>query len=153
MMSKIKIGPPTASSTYHPGTLNPNTNAGRPRKEINRYIIANHLYLAVVFPKIFARRTGIFLMNGTGYQIKMPDMLKNKWHSETCNDLRTDWRSSDAIAARIAVHVVPIFEPRVSGYILSSVITPTPTRGVSAEVKMLDDCTSIVMRAPIRIAR
>ena len=49
--------------------------------------------------------------------------------------------------------MVPILAPNVSGYILSRVITPTPTKGVKAEVNILDDCTIIVHTAPISIAR
>lgn len=39
-----------------------------------------------------------------------------------------------ARAAKSPVAVVPMFDPNVRGYILSNVMTPTPTRGVIAEV-------------------
>ncbi len=45
-----------------------------------------------------------------------------------------------------------MFEPKVSGYILSSLITPTPTRGVRADVKIEELWTNTVIPAPIAIA-
>ena len=51
------------------------------------------------------------------------------------------------------VAVVPMLEPRVRGYILSNDITPTPTSGVIAEVKIELLCTTKVIAAPIRMAR
>ena len=50
------------------------------------------------------------------------------------------------------VKVVPMFEPRVRGYMRSMVMAPIPTRGVRVEVNMLDDCTSMVRTAPIKMA-
>jgi hypothetical protein len=42
--------------------------------------------------------------------------------------------------ARMAVMVVPMLAPRVSGYMRSMCTTPTPTRGVNADVKMDELC-------------
>ncbi|KAK2717522.1 hypothetical protein QYM36_006341, partial [Artemia franciscana] len=58
-----------------------------------------------------------------------------------------------ANAAIKDVVVVPMFEPRVSGYTRSTVITPTPTRGVRADVKTEDDWTRKVKNAPTINAR
>ena len=52
----------------------------------------------------------------------------------------------------IPVAVVPMLEPSVSGYILSKWMTPTPTRGVMADVKIDELCTRIVIPAPSRMA-
>lgn len=60
--------------------------------------------------------------------------------------------SSVAKAARIEVVVVPMLAPRVIGYILSRPITPTPTKGVRADVKIELDCTRKVNPVPTRIA-
>lgn len=57
-----------------------------------------------------------------------------------------------AKAASIPVTVVPMLEPRVSGYIRSRVITLRPTSGVSADVNTELDCTRIVRQAPTIIA-
>lgn len=46
-----------------------------------------------------------------------------------------------------------MLEPSVRGYILSNEITPMPASGVSADVKIELDCTRIVMRQPIRMAK
>ena len=50
------------------------------------------------------------------------------------------------------VKVVPMFEPRVRGYMQSIMMALIPTRGVKVEVNMLDDCTSMVRTAPIEMA-
>ena len=50
------------------------------------------------------------------------------------------------------VAVVPMFEPNVSGYILSMDTTPIPTSGVIADVKTELDWTRIVIPAPMRMA-
>ena len=50
------------------------------------------------------------------------------------------------------MNVVPILAPRVRGYILSIVTTPTPTNGVSADVKMLEEFSNMVNIAPINMA-
>lgn len=60
---------------------------------------------------------------------------------------------SAAILAISAVVVVPILEPNVSGYTLSTVSTPKPTRGVRALVKTELDCTKNVITAPTNKAR
>ena len=54
--------------------------------------------------------------------------------------------------SHLPVAVVPILEPRVSGNIRLMWITPTPTSGVMADVKMDELCTSTVRPAPSRIA-
>ena len=59
----------------------------------------------------------------------------------------------DAKAARMPVAVVPMFAPNVNGNARSKVITPTPMRGVIAEVKIELDCSNMVMPAPIKMAR
>ena len=51
------------------------------------------------------------------------------------------------------VAVVPIFAPKVNGKARSRDTTPTPMRGVSADVKMELDWTNIVKPAPTRMAR
>ena len=52
-----------------------------------------------------------------------------------------------------AVQVVPMLLPKVRGNILSSEITPIPTRGVNAEVNTLLLCTSIVIPIPTTMNR
>ena len=79
-------------------------------------------------------------------------MLKNRWQNAIC---RAFWRSlvlSFAIAAIIPVVVVPMFAPSVSGYIRSMLTTPTPTRGVMADVKIELDWTKIVRPMPMTMA-
>ena len=73
-------------------------------------------------------------MNGRGYQIRIPVQLKNVWARATCMALESLNK-----AAKIPVTVVPTFEPRVKGNICSRVRTPTPHKGVSAEVKAEED--------------
>ena len=53
----------------------------------------------------------------------------------------------------MAVKVAPMLAPSVNGYSLSMLTTPIPQSGVSADVNILDDCMSIVKRAPINMAR
>ena len=77
-------------------------------------------------------------------------MLKKKWQNAICSVLT---RSLLARAARMPVVVVPMFEPRVRGYILSILITPTPTSGVILEVNTELLCTTIVSPQPTRMAR
>jgi hypothetical protein len=56
---------------------------------------------------------------------------------------------SEARAANMAVVVVPMLLPRVRGYILSMLITPSPTRGVRVEVNTLLLCSRKVKITPI----
>lgn len=58
-----------------------------------------------------------------------------------------------ANAAIMAVVVVPMLAPSVSGYALSMVITPMPIRGVIVDVNTELLCTMNVMAAPTRMAR
>lgn len=108
--------------------------------------------MAVVVPSFLASLIGIFLRKGTGYHMTIPVMLKNRWHIEICSEGFSVLESC-ANELSIEVTVVPILDPSVSGYILSTVRTPMPTSGVRAEVNILEDCTSIVRIAPIKIAR
>ena len=48
----------------------------------------------------------------------------------------------------IAVKVVPIFEPRKSGYTVSTLTKSIPTMGVKVEVKIELDWTKMVHPAP-----
>lgn len=57
-----------------------------------------------------------------------------------------------AKAASTEVIVVPMFDPRVKGYILSTLISPSPTSGVRVEVNTDELCTNTVRIAPIKIA-
>ena len=50
------------------------------------------------------------------------------------------------------IEPLPMFDPNVSGYVLSIVITPIPTNGVRVDVKIELLWTRIVMAAPKRIA-
>jgi hypothetical protein len=59
---------------------------------------------------------------------------------------------SEAIAANRPVPVVPILEPKVKGYMRSKETTPSPTSGVSAEVKTELDCIKNVTPAPMAMA-
>ena len=64
----------------------------------------------------------------------IPEILKNRWQ-------KAIWRALSkfeelAKAAKMPVPVVPMFDPKVSGKARSMVTTPTPMRGVRAEVKM-----------------
>ena len=61
------------------------------------------------------------------------EILKNRWQ-------KAIWRALSkfeelARAARMPVAVVPMFAPKVSGKARSRDTTPTPIRGVRAEVK------------------
>lgn len=87
-------------------------------------------------------------MNGTGNQIKMPPMLKKRWHKAICTapNLRL---TRDAIKA---VHVVPMLAPSVMGSIFASGNTPRPQRGVNAAVVTELDWTMSVMPNPMRMA-
>ena len=81
----------------------------------------------------------------------IPEMLKNRWQ-------KAIWRALskfelDAKAARMPVAVVPMFAPKVNGKARSKDTTPTPMRGVSADVKMELDWINIVKPAPTRMAR
>merc|ERR1719495_973786 len=81
----------------------------------------------------------------------MPVMLKQRW-------TRAIWIASfsfpfEAKAARRLVVVVPIFDPKVSGYARSSDTKPAPARGVRVLVKTLLDWTMIVSPAPTTITR
>lgn len=58
-----------------------------------------------------------------------------------------------AKAEMIPVIVVPMFDPKVNGYIRSMDTTSIPTSGVRSEVKIELLCTKKVQSAPIRIAR
>ena len=114
--------------------------------------MANHRYLAVVLPSILARWIGTLRMKGTGYQTRIPLILKNRWHNAIWR-LLSSLSPELARAARRPVAVVPMFEPSVSGNILSSLITPRPTRGVMADVKTELLCTMKVMPAPTMMAK
>lgn len=146
-----KIGPNTAAMAIQEIRDSPNTAAGNMKNTTTRYKIENHLYFAVWFPKNFAigigkRRYGI------GKNRMIPEMLKNKWHKAICNEFGMA-SSLCAKAAKMAVVVVPILAPSVSGYILSMATTPMPTSGVRADVNTELDCTKIVRPVPIRMAR
>ena len=65
----------------------------------------------------------------------IPMMLKKRWQKASCSD-DANVSASAANAANIPVVVVPIFAPKVRGYILSILIIPTPTKGVNVEVKI-----------------
>lgn len=79
-------------------------------------------------------------------------MLKKRWQNAICKAFGRLWGSL-ARAASKPVAVVPMFAPRVRGNARSRDTTPTPIRGVMADVKMELDCTSIVMPAPIKMAK
>jgi hypothetical protein len=151
MANKAK-GAHTASKTYHPARESPNTMAGKQKNIKIKYAIGNHRYLAVSSPRNIANFMGTFLMKGTGYQIIIPDILKYKWQKATCMALGKAC-PVDAKLANIPVAVVPIFDPKVNGYILSMLSTPIPTNGVRVDVKMELDWTRTVRPAPIKIAR
>lgn len=55
--------------------------------------------------------------------------------------------------ANIAVTHVPMFDPSVKGSIPSSDKTPTPTNGVNADVTTEEDCNTIVIPVPTKIAK
>eukprot|EP00795_Rhopilema_esculentum_P014041 gene14041-biopygen3917 len=121
MMATInsKTGMPIPKKTAVPAKERPNTIPGITKKTMKMYTIANQRNLAVVLPRHFAMFMGTFLIKGTGYHTRMPDMLKKS----------------------------------VNGYIRSTLTTPTPTNGVSAEVKMELDWTKNVNTAPKTMAR
>ena len=149
--TKNKMGTPTPANTEVPATDRPNTMPGMTRNTTKRYRKANQRYLAVVLPSIFARLIGTLRITGTGYQMRMPKMLKKRCESATW---RVCWKTSrlDARAARMAVKVVPMLAPSVSGYMRSRCRIPTPTSGVRADVKTELLCTNIVKPAPINMA-
>ena len=91
--------------------------------------------LRVALPKALAILSGTRRMKGIGYQIIIPEMLKNKW-------ARATWSActlSETNEARSPVTVVPMFAPRVKGNICSRWIAPTPTKGVKTEVVIEED--------------
>lgn len=94
---------------------------------------------------------GSLRKKGIGYQIRIPKILKKRWERATCMALARSLPSFGR-AAMMPVAVVPRFDPRVSGYMRSSVMTPMPTSGVIAEVKMELLWTMKVQTAPMRMA-
>ena len=48
--------------------------------------------------------------------------------------------------------LIPKLDPRVSGYTLSTEMTPIPTNGVRVAVKTEEDCTRNVKMAPANMA-
>lgn len=78
MMMTTATGTSTPTATCQPAKLRPNTSPGRMKNAIIKYKMANHLYLAVVLPSFLARYSGRRLMIGIGYQMRIPDMLKNR---------------------------------------------------------------------------
>ena len=88
-------------------------------------------------------------MGGAGNHIRIPVMLKQRWHKAICTapNLRL---TRDAI---IAVTVVPMFAPRVKGSIFTSGSTPIAQSGVNAEVVTELDWTRIVTPRPISNAK
>jgi len=81
----------------------------------------------------------------------IPEILKKRWHKAIWSAMGSCGPLA-ASAARRPVPVVPMLEPRVSGYMRSILIMPIPTSGVRAEVKTELLCTSTVMRAPASMA-
>lgn len=81
----------------------------------------------------------------------MPDMLKNRWQKAIWSALSKF--DELARAANTPVAVVPMLAPRVNGKARSRDTTPTPIRGVRADVKMELDWTNIVNPAPTKIAK
>ena len=110
--------------------------------------MANHLYRATVLPSNLQRGRGI-LVKGMGKKARMPLRLKKKWHNAI-------WRPTvlpEANAAIKAVDVVPKLDPMTMGYMRSTSINPSPTRGVRVEVKTELDWTTNVSKPPITMAR
>ena len=60
------------------GRLIANRKSGKKRNIVRRYTMANQPYLAVVLPMKRASPSGTCRMKGSGYQIRIPVMLKNK---------------------------------------------------------------------------
>ena len=90
-------------------------------------------------------------MYGTGYQIRMPMMLKNRWHSATCH--ASTGLEDTTVAPMMPVSVVPMFAPSVSGNISSRLIRPTAQSGVSVDVVIELDWTRIVITSPMPMER
>ena len=151
IITSSRIGANTATIAIQLMIESPNTAPGNRKNTTIRYRAANQRYLAVWLPKNFAMLIGK-RKYGIGKNNKIPEILKNKWHSEICNEFGIAsvlWAS----AAKIAVVVVPIFAPNVNGYILSIDTTPMPTNGVIADVNTELDCTRMVKPVPIRMAK
>mmetsp|Transcript_19754 Transcript_19754/g.54936 ORF Transcript_19754/g.54936 Transcript_19754/m.54936 type:complete len:329 (+) Transcript_19754:240-1226(+) len=127
----------------------PRRASGRIKNMTMMYTNGNPRQKRVAFPSWRAAARGIWRMNGTGYQMRIPEMLKNKWARAT----RRALVPSVTKAERMAVPVVPMLAPRVSGSICSRRRTPIPTSGVSAEVVMEEDWTTMVIPAPSTMAR
>lgn len=72
------MGMPTAARTYQPGMESANTVRGIRKNMMSRYMMANHLYLAVVLPSNLAIDMGTLRMNGSGYHIRIPVRLKKR---------------------------------------------------------------------------
>lgn len=127
----------------------PKRQSGVKKKMTMMYKMGNPVQIRVHFPRALAALRGMFLRNGTGYQIRIPKILKNKWQRATCNEL-TPLATKDA---RRPVNVVPIFAPSVKGNICSSWRAPIPTNGVRTDVVIEELCTRMVRPHPIRIAK
>lgn len=76
---RVKTGTQMPTRYGQPAIDRAKTSKGMRRKQMRRYKTANHLYLAVMFPKALAKRMGR-RMKGTGYQRRIPEILKKKWH-------------------------------------------------------------------------
>lgn len=150
MMNSSNRGAPTPSKIFHPGTERTKTKAGNIKNIRKRYTSANQRYFAVVFPRAFDRGIGK-RMKGMGQKIKIAEMLKKRWQKASCRPFLKPCPSfDDASAANRPVAVVPMLEPKVSGYMRSSLISPMPTIGVNVDVKMELLWTRIVKPAPTR---
>ena len=75
-------------------------------------------------------------------------MLKNVWHRAICKEFFSSMAVVAVSAAMIPVMVVPMFEPKVNGYIRSMVTMPRPTSGVRVDVKIELLWTKIVKIHP-----
>ena len=68
--------------------------------------------------------------------MRIPMMLKNKWNKAPCIVFLNASDPDCVKAANMAVPVVPMLDPKKSGYTFSSSTRPMPTIGVTVEVNM-----------------
>ena len=94
-----------------------------------KYIIGINLFFNATSDIHSAMCMGISLIKGLRYIIIIPNILKNK-----CAKAATIAVTFKVRDANSAVTVVPMFAPKVNGYICFKVTIPAPANGTTVEV-------------------
>ena len=105
------------------------------------YSINIILYLPIRIENLDASQIGIFL---NAVNIVMPKILNKRWEKAICTATIFPVEND----ARRAVTVVPVFAPRVYGYICCNVRIPAPARGIIRDVLIELLCTNAVTTVP-----